>query len=113
MADPNRWQPLALEMIVTQNGIPVPDKVQTYIGARWNRVTPFALTRGNPDDVYLDPGPPPCSDMPATRNSRSSSSACSSCRAQLTPDDGVMHRHLARRLRQQPARHATTAPVIR
>ena len=26
---------------------------------RWNDVTPFALTRPDPADVYLDPGSPP------------------------------------------------------
>jgi hypothetical protein len=59
MVDPNRWQPLALDLIITQNGIPLPDKVQTAIGARWNGVVPFALTRDDPNDVYIDPGPPP------------------------------------------------------
>jgi hypothetical protein len=33
MVDPNRWQPLALDLIVTQNGILQPDKIQTFIGA--------------------------------------------------------------------------------
>jgi hypothetical protein len=59
VVDPNRWQPLALDLIISQNGIPLPDKVQTAIGARWNQVTPFALTRSDPKDVYIDPGPPP------------------------------------------------------
>jgi hypothetical protein len=57
--DPNRWQPLALDLIVTQNGIPQPDKVQTFIGSQWLNVAPFALTRTDPNDVYIDPGPPP------------------------------------------------------
>lgn len=59
LVDPNRWQPLALDTIITQNGIPLPDKVQRAIGARWNQVTPFALTRDDPSDVYIDPGIPP------------------------------------------------------
>jgi hypothetical protein len=59
VTDPNRWQPLALDLIISQNGIPLPGKVQTAIGARWNQVTPFALTRSDPTDVYVDPGPPP------------------------------------------------------
>lgn len=59
MADPNRWQPLALDYQVSQNGIPIPDKVQTYVGSQWNDVKPFALTRSDPNDVYIDPGPPP------------------------------------------------------
>ena len=59
LADPGRWQPLALDVFITQNGIALPDKVQTIIGPHWNNVRPFALTRADPADVYLDPGPPP------------------------------------------------------
>lgn len=35
MNDPNRWQPLALAVFVTQNGIPVPGNVQTFVGPQW------------------------------------------------------------------------------
>ena len=45
MADPNRWQPLALDSRSSQNGIPIPGKVQIYVGSQWSDVTPFALTR--------------------------------------------------------------------
>ena len=57
--DPNRWQPLALDSIVSQNGIPLPGKVQTIIGAQWTRVTPFALSRQLPSGLYFDPGAQP------------------------------------------------------
>ncbi len=43
MNDPNRWQPLALDFMVTQNGIPLPAKVQTFIGSQWGTVKPFAF----------------------------------------------------------------------
>ena len=56
MVDPNRWQPLALDFIVTQNGIPLPDKVQIYVGSGWGPTLPFALTGSRP---YHDPGIPP------------------------------------------------------
>ena len=59
MADPNRWQPLALDFQITQNGIPLPGKVQVYVGAQWDAVKPFALTRNDPGALYIDPGPPP------------------------------------------------------
>lgn len=59
MVDPNRWQPLALDYQVSQNGIPIPNKVQVFVGSQWNDVKPFALKRNNPNDVYIDPGPPP------------------------------------------------------
>jgi hypothetical protein len=59
LVDPNRWQPLALDLIVTQNGIPQADKVQAIVGPGWNAVVPFALTRNDPTDVYIEPGSPP------------------------------------------------------
>ena len=58
MRDPNRWQPLALDQLVAQNGLPIPGSVQRYIGPHWGRVRGFALptlSTGMP----LDPGPPP------------------------------------------------------
>ncbi len=60
--DPNRWQPLAFDYLVTQNGIPIGQSVQKFIGVGWADVKPFALS---PEDVNpetglpLDPGPPP------------------------------------------------------
>ncbi len=59
MTDPNRWQPLALDVQIGQNGIPIPGRVQIFVGPQWGNVTPFALTRSSPADAYLDPGPPP------------------------------------------------------
>jgi hypothetical protein len=53
MRDPSRWQPLALDRLVAQNGLPIPGKVQSYVGPQWGGVEPFALPAG------LDPGPPP------------------------------------------------------
>ena len=58
MHDPVFWQPLALDQIIAQNGLPVPGRVQSFIGAGWGRVRGFALpesTRGLP----VDPGKPP------------------------------------------------------
>ncbi|NIX24394.1 MAG: hypothetical protein GWN07_33145, partial [Actinobacteria bacterium] len=57
LADPNRWQPLALDFLVLQNGIIVGEAVQTFLGSHWGGVTPFALTNRAP--VYSDPGDPP------------------------------------------------------
>ena len=59
MVDPNRWQPLALDVQIGQNGIPIPGKIQVFVGPQWGSVTPFALVRPSPDVAYLDPGPPP------------------------------------------------------
>jgi hypothetical protein len=65
MRDPNRWQPLALERQVSQNGLPIPGKIQTFIGPQWGRVTPFALPASEAG-TPIDPGPPPLLGDPAT-----------------------------------------------
>jgi hypothetical protein len=58
MHDATFWQPLALDQTVAQNGLAVPNKVQTFIGAQWGHVRGFALPRSK-DGVPIDPGPPP------------------------------------------------------
>jgi hypothetical protein len=58
MRDPTRWQPLALDQIVAQNGLPVPGKVQRYVGPHWGNVRGFALPAPR-DGMALDPGPVP------------------------------------------------------
>jgi ASPIC and UnbV/FG-GAP-like repeat len=58
MHDPTFWQPLALDQIISQNGVPVPGRVQSFIGANWGHVRGFALpvsSKGLP----IDPGKPP------------------------------------------------------
>ncbi len=59
LADPNRWQPLQIEHMVSQNGIPVVNGVQQAIGPHWGHVTPFAVASGGASGVPIDPGPPP------------------------------------------------------
>jgi hypothetical protein len=58
MHDATFWQPLALDQTVAQNGLAVPNKVQTFIGAQWGHVRGFALPRSS-NGVPIDPGPPP------------------------------------------------------
>lgn len=65
MVDPNRWQPLELEVMVAQNGLPLEETVQTFVGPHWGSVTPFALAAPS-DGLHLDPGPPPALGDPAT-----------------------------------------------
>ncbi len=58
MLDPNRWQPLALEVNVSQGGQVQLQALQSYVSPHWGYVEAFALPpseRGLP----LDPGPPP------------------------------------------------------
>jgi hypothetical protein len=59
MTDPNRWQPLQIEHMISQNGIPVTNGVQQAVGPDWGHVTTFALPAGGPTGVPIDPGPPP------------------------------------------------------
>src|SRR5262249_53611932 len=71
IVDPNRWQPLALDTIIDQNGNVLPENITKFLSAEWGAVTPFALTTndktlhdrsGYTYQVYHDPGPPPMID---------------------------------------------------
>jgi hypothetical protein len=65
MRDPNRWQPLSLAKQIAQNGLPIPGKVQVFIGPHWGHVTTFALPASEAG-TPIDPGPPPLLGDPAT-----------------------------------------------
>jgi uncharacterized protein DUF6851 len=58
MRDPNRWQPLALDKQLSQNGLPIPGQVQVFIGPHWGHVSSFALPPSE-SGVAIDPGMPP------------------------------------------------------
>ncbi|MGH3114611.1 MAG: DUF6851 domain-containing protein, partial [Gaiellaceae bacterium] len=64
MRDPNRWQPLALDRQIAQNGLPIPSSVQTFVGPHWGYVEGFALPPGS-EGLPLDPGSPPQLGDPA------------------------------------------------
>jgi len=66
MTDPNRWQPLQIAHMISQNGIPVTNGVQVAVGPHWGHVTSFAIPEGGPNGVPFDPGPPPRLGDPAT-----------------------------------------------
>lgn len=59
MTDPNRWQPLQIGQMISQNGIPVENGVQEFIDPHWGYVTSFALPPPGPNGLPLDPGDPP------------------------------------------------------
>jgi len=59
LVDPNRWQPLQLEHMISQNGIPVENGVQQFVGPHWGGVTGFALPAAGRDRLPMDPGLPP------------------------------------------------------
>ena len=65
MQDPNRWQPLALETAITQNGQLLPVGPQEFVGQHWGQVTSFALPPTD-DALPIDPGAPPRLGDPAT-----------------------------------------------
>lgn len=58
-ADAGRWQPLLLARAVSANGIRLGSGVQTFLGAHWGGVTPFALERPAPEAPYLELGDSP------------------------------------------------------
>jgi hypothetical protein len=59
MIDPNRWQPLQLEHMISQNGIPVVNGVQEFVGPHWGGVNSFAMPAAGSDRLALNPGFPP------------------------------------------------------
>jgi len=66
LVDPNRWQPLQIEHMISQNGIPVTNGVQQAVGPQWGHVKGFGIPDGGPLGVPMDPGPPPRLGDPAT-----------------------------------------------
>lgn len=59
MNDVNRWQPLAFDYAVSQNGIPIGAMVQSFLGVNWREVKAFAMRKTSPNTIAFDPGPPP------------------------------------------------------
>ncbi len=69
MTDPNRWQPLRIEQMISQNGIPIENGIQEFIDSHWGGVAAFVLPAagtGNVDGLPVDPGPPPYLGDPTT-----------------------------------------------
>lgn len=66
MVDPNRWQPLRIEGMTSQNGIVLADGVQESIDPHWGHVVSFALPEAGESGVPIDPGPPPALGDPAS-----------------------------------------------
>ncbi|MDQ8186053.1 FG-GAP-like repeat-containing protein [Pelagicoccus sp. SDUM812002] len=59
MDDINRWQPLAFDYAVSQNGIPIGALVQSFLGVNWREVETFAMKKTTHNTIAFDPGPPP------------------------------------------------------
>ncbi|MDA0195497.1 MAG: vanadium-dependent haloperoxidase [Bacteroidetes bacterium] len=71
LKNPNRWQPLGLELNIDQSSNRTPSGVTAFLGPEWGNVIPFSLKEddlriykrdGNEYRVYHDPGPPPYID---------------------------------------------------
>lgn len=90
MANPNRWQPLAFDYFINQNGIPEGAITQTFVCPHWDNVTPFALRRPSPANVYIDPGPPPLLGGATDAQFKSEFAEVIFYSSLLDPGDGVM-----------------------
>jgi hypothetical protein len=90
MIDPNRWQPLSLDVSVTQNGIPDPQVWQTFVCPHWGKVKPFALLRESTNDVYEHIGPPPLLFTETEQQFKDEMVDVVRKSSMLDPDDGVM-----------------------
>lgn len=102
MTDPNRWQPLTLEVYIDQSGNEIPGTTPTFLGPEWGKVFPFALKpadltineRGDGEYwVYHDPQSPPYLEENGTGSSddyKWTFSLVSKWSSHLDPSDGVM-----------------------
>ena len=90
VSDINQWQRLHVVNGVDQHGFPT-GPIQTYLGAQWLGVRPFALTRTDPALPWIDlEGLPPHLDGVGDAEFRSSVVEMIRKSSQLTPDDGVV-----------------------
>ena len=89
VVDVNRWQPLAITNAADQNGFPA-GLIQSFVGAQWLGVRPFALARTDSTLPWIDPGPQP--HLSGDRDSQFRAEVVDVIRrsSQLTSDDGVL-----------------------
>ncbi len=91
LTDPNRWQPLSLEVAIAQNGLSLPAGPQHFVGPHWGHVTPFALPTDDGRGVPIDPGPPPRLGDPRTdADFKAAAEEVLGYSSTLDPADGVM-----------------------
>ena len=101
--DPNRWQPLTLDVFIDQSGNQISGSTPEFLNPEWGNVLPFSLKEsaktqfqrnGNTYNVYHDPGSPPNLDLNAnTANSeiyKWGNSLVSIWGSHLDPIDNVM-----------------------
>ena len=71
MNNPNRWQQLAFDFLVLQNGEIIGQAIQTVVAPHWNGVRTFAMNSydKNPNNnLYFDQGQPPLVGSQAMRD---------------------------------------------
>ncbi len=94
LVDFNRWQPLAFDFLVLQNGIVIGTATQTFLGPHWGFVEPFALEREDPADPYVwshaDPGMPPQLGGAGDEQFKQEVLSVIRYSSRLTPDDGIL-----------------------
>ncbi|MCF3649862.1 FG-GAP-like repeat-containing protein [Synoicihabitans lomoniglobus] len=88
MVDPNAWQPLALAYAISQNGIPIGESVQTFVGVNARNMTPFALVKPTPTTFAIDPGPPPQLGTATDADFKAQALEVIAVSAHLDPADG-------------------------
>ena len=99
--DPNRWQPLSLDIFVDQSGNILSETTPDFLGAEWGNVWPFGLRDedittyerdGNAYNVYHDPGSPPKIDGNSDTNELfiEAFSMVSIWGSHLTPEDNII-----------------------
>src|SRR5687768_11783883 len=88
VVDVNRWQPLAIDNAVDQNGFPI-GPVQKFLGSQCIGVMPFALMRSSMQLPWIDPGPPPKLGKAGDEQFRREVVEVILRSSQLTPADGV------------------------
>ena len=102
MTDPNRWQPLTLEVFIDQSGNIIPGATPEFLGPEWGNVFPFSLNNGDLNKyerdgneywIYHDPSEPPYLLEDGTGTSddyKWTFSLVSKWSSHLDPTDGVM-----------------------
>jgi hypothetical protein len=88
MLNPNHWQPLAFEHAYSQNGIPLPNKIQKFLQPHWGDVTAFALAAG--PVPRIDPGMPPQLGGEGDAAFKANNIAVIDFSRRLDPDNGIM-----------------------